>query len=100
MATPLTVRVVEHQLQVFRRFWRGSATFYVLNPLLFLAAIGFGLGGLVQESTGNVGGVPYDAFVAPGLLAASATLRARAESPWPLMARGEGGGALPAPGAA
>ena len=24
MATPLTVRVVEHQVQVFRRFWRGS----------------------------------------------------------------------------
>ena len=86
MATPLTVRVVEHQAQIFRRFWRGSATFYVLNPLLFLAAIGFGLGGLVQESTGNVGGVPYDAFVAPGLLAASAMLGATAESMWPVMA--------------
>jgi lipooligosaccharide transport system permease protein len=86
MATPLTVRVVEHQAQIFRRFWRGSATFYVLNPVLFLAAIGFGLGGLVQESTGSVGGVPYDAFVAPGLLAASAMLGATAESMWPVMA--------------
>ena len=86
MATPLTVRVVEHQAQIFRRFWRGSATFYILNPVLFLAAIGFGLGGLVQESTGNVGGVPYDAFVAPGLLAASAMLGATAESLWPVMA--------------
>lgn len=86
MATPLTVRVVEHQAQIFRRFWRGSATFYVLNPLLFLAAIGFGLGGLVQQSTGNVSGVPYDAFVAPGLLAASAMLGAAAESMWPVMA--------------
>ena len=37
MATPLTVRVVEHQAQIFRRFWRGSATFYVLNPVLFLS---------------------------------------------------------------
>src|SRR5258705_2322357 len=86
MATPLSVRVVEHQAQIFRRFWRGSATFYVLNPLLFLAAIGFGLGGLVQESTGNVGGGPYDAFVGPGLLAASAMLGAGAESLWPVMA--------------
>ena len=34
--------------------------------MLFLAAIGFGLGGLVDESTGDVGGVPYDEFVAPG----------------------------------
>src|SRR5918996_3283636 len=53
-----TREVVEHQVAVFRRFWRGSATFYVLNPVMFLAAIGFGLGGLVDESSGNVPGVP------------------------------------------
>jgi lipooligosaccharide transport system permease protein len=86
MATPLSVRVVEHQVAVFRRFWRGSATFYVLNPVMFLAAIGFGLGGLVDESSGNVAGVPYDAFVAPGLMAAGAMLGAGAESLWPVMA--------------
>lgn len=86
MATPLTVRVVEHQAAVFRRFWRGSATFYLLNPLLFLAAMGIGLGGLVEERAGNVGGVPYLTFVAAGLLAASAMLGATAESMWPVMA--------------
>ena len=86
MATPLTVRVVEHQAAIFRRFWRGSATFYVLNPVMFLASIGFGLGGLVDESTGNVAGVPYDAFVAPGLMEAGAMLGAGAESMWPVMA--------------
>jgi lipooligosaccharide transport system permease protein len=86
MATPLTVRVVEHQAAVFRRFWRGSATFYVLNPLLFLAAMGIGLGGLVEQRTGDVGGVPYLTFVAAGLLAASAMLGATAESMWPVMA--------------
>ena len=86
MATPLTVRVVEHQAAIFRRFWRGSATFYVLNPVMFLAAIGFGLGGLVDETSGRVAGVPYDAFVAPGLMAAGAMLGAGAESMWPVMA--------------
>jgi lipooligosaccharide transport system permease protein len=86
MSTPLPARVVEHQLAVFRRFWRGSVTFYVLNPLLFLAALGVGLGGLVEERTGNVGGVPYLTFVAAGLLAASAMLGATAESLWPIMA--------------
>jgi lipooligosaccharide transport system permease protein len=86
MATPLPVRVVEHQAAIFRRFWRGSATFYVLNPVMFLAAIGFGLGGLVEESSGYVAGVPYDAFVAPGLMAAGAMLGAGAESLWPVMA--------------
>jgi lipooligosaccharide transport system permease protein len=86
MATPLTLRVVEHQVQIFRRFWRGSATFYVLNPVMFLAAMGVGLGGLVDERTGRVGGVPYLAFVAPGLMAAGAMLGAAAESLWPVMA--------------
>lgn len=86
MATPLSVRVVEHQVAIFRRFWRGSATFYVLNPVMFLASIGFGLGGLVDESSGSVAGVPYDAFVAPGLMAAGAMLGAGAESLWPIMA--------------
>jgi len=86
VATPLPVRVVEHQAAIFRRFWRGSATFYVLNPVMFLAAIGFGLGGLIDESSGHVGGVPYDAFVAPGLMAAGAMLGAGAESLWPVMA--------------
>ena len=85
-ATPLPLRVVEHQAQVFRRFWRGSVFFYVLNPLLFLAAIGFGVGGLVGQGHGRVGGLRYVAFVAPGLLAASAMLGAAAESLWPVMA--------------
>lgn len=86
MATPLAARVVEHQVAVFRRFWRGSVTFYVLNPLLFLASLGVGLGGLVDERTGLVAGVPYLTFVAAGLLAASAMLGATAESLWPIMA--------------
>jgi lipooligosaccharide transport system permease protein len=86
MATPLTVRVVEHQAAIFRRFWRGSVTFYVLNPLLFLAAMGIGLGGLIEDRTGDVAGEPYLTFVAAGLLAASAMLGAASESLWPVMA--------------
>jgi lipooligosaccharide transport system permease protein len=86
MATPLTVRVVEHQAAVFRRFWRTSVTFYVLNPVLFLAAMGIGLGGLIDDRTGDVDGVPYLTFVAAGLMAAGAMLGAAAESLWPIMA--------------
>jgi lipooligosaccharide transport system permease protein len=86
MATPLTARVVEHQAAIFRRFWRSSVTFYVLNPVLFLAAMGVGLGGLIDERTGDVDGVPYLTFVAAGLMAAGAMLGAAAESLWPVMA--------------
>jgi lipooligosaccharide transport system permease protein len=84
--TPLAARVVEHQAHIFRKFWRGSAFAYVLNPVLFLAAIGLGVGGLVKQGNGTVDGISYLAFVAPGLMAASAMQGAAAESLWPIMA--------------
>ena len=68
MVAPLAARVVEHQAHIFRKFWRGSAFAYVLNPVLFLAAIGLGVGGLVKQGNGTVEGISYLAFVAPGLM--------------------------------
>jgi lipooligosaccharide transport system permease protein len=86
MSTLLAARVVEHQAHIFRKFWRGSAFAYVLNPVLFLAALGLGVGGLVQQGNGEVEGIAYLAFVAPGLMAAAAMQGAAAESLWPIMA--------------
>ena len=86
MATPALLRVVERQAHVWRRLWRGSVFSSFVSPLLFLAAIGLGLGGLVDERTGEVGGVPYLVFVAPGLLAAGAMQAAAGEALWPVMA--------------
>ncbi len=41
------------------------------NPVLYLGAMGLGLGALVdQHGTASLGGVSYLAFLAPGLLAA------------------------------
>ena len=50
MATPPVVRVVEREFSVYRRLWRGVAFSMFLNPVLFLAAMGLGLGGLVDET--------------------------------------------------
>ena len=86
MATHPAMRVVEQQMLIYRRFWRGSVLAYVLAPLMFLAAIGLGLGGLVEQRSGSVGGVSYLAFVAPGLMAAAAMTGAAGESLWPVMA--------------
>ena len=86
MATPPLVRVVERQARVWRLLWRGSVFSSFVTPVLFLAAIGLGLGGLVDERTGDVGGFPYLAFVAPGLLAAGAMQSAAGEALWPVMA--------------
>jgi len=70
-----TARVLEFNARVYRRTWRGGLVTTFLSPVLFLASMGFGLGRFV-DSTGTVGdalgGVPYAAWLAPGLLAASA----------------------------
>jgi lipooligosaccharide transport system permease protein len=86
MTASLAVRVIEHQAHIFRRFWRGSAVAYVLNPILFLGALGLGVGGLVNEGKGTVDGIEYLAFIVPGLMAASAMNGAAGESLWPVMA--------------
>jgi lipooligosaccharide transport system permease protein len=83
-AVPM-LRVAEREARLWRRFWRSSALTLVLMPLMFLGAIGLGLGGLVDENTASVGGVDYLAFVAPGILAASAMQGAAGQSLWPVM---------------
>src|SRR5205807_3076664 len=55
-------------------------------PALFLAAIGLGLGGLVDERTRHVAGLSYLHFVTPGLLAATGMQTAAAGALWPIMA--------------
>ena len=72
MAHPVA-RVLEHNALVYRRTYRGSLFTTFLSPVLFLAAMGLGLGALVDRQAGAaLGGVSYLAFLAPGLLAASA----------------------------
>ena len=79
------LRVVEREWVVSRRLWRGAVFSTFLAPVLFLAAMGLGLGGLVDEHSGTVAGFDYLEFVAPGLMAASAMQIAAGESMWPVM---------------
>ena len=85
MATPPVLRVVEREIRVFARLWRSAVFSTFLAPVLFLAAMGLGLGGLVKEHTGKVAGLSYLDFVAPGLLVASAMQVAANESMWPVL---------------
>ena len=65
----------------YRRTWRSTIVISVANPLLFLVGVGAGLGHLVNHhAPAQMGGVPYAAFFAPGLLAASAMQTAFLES--------------------
>lgn len=86
MPAPPVLRIVEREARVFRRLWRGTVFSSFVQPLLFLAAIGIGLGELVDTGSGDVDGLSYLEFVTPGLLAASAVLLATPESLWPVMA--------------
>jgi lipooligosaccharide transport system permease protein len=80
------LRAYEHWLAQFRRVWRGSLGTSLINPVLYLTALGIGLGTLVDKTQNAPGGVPYLDYVAPGLLAAAAMQTAVTESSWPVMA--------------
>src|SRR5690242_9921726 len=86
MATPASIRVLQHNLVVYKRTWRGGGVFSFLSPLLYLAAMGLGLGSLIKgQKTASLGGISYLSFVAPGLLAATVMQVATAESMFPIM---------------
>jgi lipooligosaccharide transport system permease protein len=85
MSTPPVMRVVEREFRVFARLWRGFVFSLFLNPVLYLAAMGLGLGGLVDKHSGNVEGLSYLQFVTPGLLVAVAMQVAAGESMWPVL---------------
>jgi lipooligosaccharide transport system permease protein len=69
----------------YRRTWRGTIVISVANPALFLAALGFGLGKLVDhEHSAYLHGSSYLAFLTPGLLAAAMMQTAYIESAGPV----------------
>lgn len=80
------LRAYEHWLAQYKRVWRGTVGTSLVNPILYLTALGVGLGTLVDRTQNAPGGVPYLDFVAPGLLAAAAMQTAALESSWPVMA--------------
>jgi lipooligosaccharide transport system permease protein len=82
----MAVREFRFWLVNYRRTWRGSIYSSVLNPVLYLGAMGLGLGTLVDKhGTAGLGGVSYLAFLAPGLLAAEAMQAAIGESTYPVL---------------
>lgn len=81
----LAFRSFEFWLAYYRRVWRGSFVSSIVNPVFYLAALGIGLGTLVNKSSSPPGGVTYAHYVAPGLLAAAAMQIGTTESTWPVL---------------
>ncbi len=87
MATPVALRFVEAQARNYRRVWRASAFSNFLNPVMYLTAMGVGLGSLVDEGTANgFGQGGYLWWLAPGMLAATGFLAGAGEGAFPVMA--------------
>ncbi len=73
-------KVLERDILVYRRNWTIIVSGF-FEPIFYLLGIGFGLGTLV----GDVGDIPYAAFVAPGLMATAAMNGALFESTFNLF---------------
>jgi lipooligosaccharide transport system permease protein len=92
-ARPVTAPGISYPLRQFRswlthyrRTWRGSIYSGVLSPLLYLGAMGIGLGTLIDaRGGGHLGGVSYLTFLTPGLLAATGMTTAVGEATYPVF---------------
>lgn len=73
----------------YRRTWKGSIISSFLNPVLFLAAMGSGLGSYVNHGNASaaLGGLTYLDYLAPALLVATAMQVAVGESTYPVMGK-------------
>jgi lipooligosaccharide transport system permease protein len=87
MTQAFAVRQFRFWLTNYRRTWQGSIYSSLLSPVLYLSAMGFGLGTLVDRhhDAARLGGVSYLVFLAPGLMAAAAMQTAMGECTYPVF---------------
>jgi lipooligosaccharide transport system permease protein len=82
------VRVVQRNALVYRRVWRASVFSSFLQPALFLFAMGWGLGAMIDAGAPLPPlGTTYLEFLAPGLLAAAAMQISAFESTYPVLGK-------------
>ena len=87
VASRPSLRVLEHDLLVFRRGWHSYLLSGLSQPFLYLVSMGVGLGFYVNRNGGAPGGVPYLDYIAPALLVTQAMMAAAFESAWPIMGK-------------
>jgi lipooligosaccharide transport system permease protein len=77
-----TVAVLEYHLVGYRRTWRSNAVSSFVLPVLTVLGFGLSVGHFV---TNGVNGVPYLEYIAPGLVASTASNVAIGDSAWPVL---------------
>lgn len=68
-------RVWQRNFTVYTKRYKSSMVLNFVEPVLYLVALGFGLGAFVRE----INGVSYIQFIAPGLIASSSMFAATFE---------------------
>ena len=87
MPRAVTLRVVEGHARHYRHTWRGTTFSTIVTPVLYLSAMGLGLGSQVDAGrTAALGGVDYLTWLAPGLLAAAAMTNGAGDGSFPVIA--------------
>jgi lipooligosaccharide transport system permease protein len=71
-------RVWQRNVTIFGKYWKSIMFPNFIEPLLYLAALGLGLGAFIQQ--GGINGQSYIQYIAPGLLASNAMFAASFES--------------------
>lgn len=69
------IRVWQRHLTVYTKLYKSSLALNFVEPVLYLTALGLGLGAFVKE----IKGMPYINFIAPGIIASSSMFAATYE---------------------
>jgi lipooligosaccharide transport system permease protein len=85
MADSLAYRQLRFWLTWQRRTFRGTVVSALVGPLLYLTAMGLGLGSLVDKEHTLPDGESFLVFVAPGLIAATAMQTAFGDATYPVL---------------
>jgi len=75
----LTFRVWQRELTLYKRIWPSTILSTLFDPILYLLAMGFGVGAYITQ---DIDGVSYLQFIAPGLVASSIMYAAAFEAAW------------------
>lgn len=88
MSVAYARRAFECYAYGYRRTWRGSVLSTFAMPLVYLGAMGLGVGALIDDpATTRALGGSYLEFLAPGLLAASVVAMVFGECTWPVISQ-------------
>ncbi|HEY8301290.1 MAG TPA: ABC transporter permease [Jatrophihabitans sp.] len=89
MTTALAARwiLVEYWLLDAKRYWRSVLVVGVIQPLLYVLALGVGLGAVIDRHGTTSLGVPYLAYVAPALLVALAVQFGASDASYPVLSK-------------